>query len=354
MTSTPDRQRLLKLVEQAENHGARLGPVCKLLGLHPRTLKRWRAKAADGRPLAQRPVPANKLSEAERERIVQTCNLPRYAHLPPSQIVPMLLDEGIYLASESSFYRILREVNQIRHRGKAHPPRKPARPKSHCATAPNQVWSWDITYLLTTVRGQFYRLYLVMDIYSRKIVVWEVHERESAELASALITQACLREGIRRNQLVLHADNGGPMKGATMLATLQKLGVMPSFSRPAVSDDNPYSEALFRTLKYVPSYPAQPFASLQAARQWVQAFVQWYNETHRHSAIGFVTPMQRHNGEDRAILEARKAIYKQARQAHPERWSGATRNWKWVEEVWLNPDAEQRAKIGAGIRETTA
>ncbi len=139
----------------------------------------------------------------------------------------------------------------------------------------------------------------------------------------------------------MHADNGGPVKGATMLATLQKLGVVPSFSRPSVSDDNPYSEALFRTLKYVPDYPSRPFESLEAAQQWVHTFVQWYNESHRHSAIGFVTPAERHEVKNHAILEARTAVYEKAREAHPARWSGAIRNWTPITEVWLNPDHEK-------------
>ena len=213
-------------------------------------------------------------------------------------------------------------------------------PDSYKATAPNQVWSWDITCLASSIRGAFYRLYMVEDVFSRKIVGWKVHEEESAEHAGVLIRKACLAEGIHEAGLVLHSDNGGPMKGATMLATLQRLGVVPSFSRPSVSDDNPYSESLFRTLKYTPAYPAKPFESLTAAREWVHRFVQWYNEEHRHSGIRYVTPGQRHRGEDMAILAARKRLYEAARQARPERWSGDMRNWTPVTEVWLNPPRE--------------
>ncbi len=184
----------------------------------------------------------------------------------------------------------------------------------------------------------------MLDIFSRKIVAWEVHESESAEHASVLIRKACLAEGIHQAGFVLHADNGGPMKGATMLAALQKLGVVPSFSRPSVSDDNPYSESLFRTLKYTPAYPSKPFESIEAARQWVHSFVQWYNEEHRHSAICYVTPNQRHRGEDRDLLKQREAVYETARQQNPERWSGKTRNWNPVEEVWLNPPKEHQAE----------
>ena len=213
-------------------------------------------------------------------------------------------------------------------------------PRELTATAPNQVWSWDITYLRSPVRGRFFYLYLVMDIWSRKIVATAVHEEELSEHAAALIAKACADEGIDENQLVLHSDNGGPMKGATMLATLQKLGIASSFSRPSVSNDNPFPEALFRTAKYRPWYPSRPFASLEDAAAWVAMFVEWYNEGHFHSAIRFVTPADRHTGEDVAILENRKEVYQQARRANPHRWSGATRNWSRPAVVRLNPSKD--------------
>ena len=194
------------------------------------------------------------------------------------------------------------------------------------------------------MKGRFYYLYLIMDIYSRKIVGWEVHEEEAAAHASTLISRTCLKEKVNSGQLVLHSDNGSPMKGATMLATLQRLGVMPSFSRPSVSDDNPFSESLFKTLKYTPFYPDKPFESLDASRQWVRGFVTWYNKEHRHSALCFVTPNQRHTGEDTRILANRAALYQGAQQKNPHRWSGQTRNWSLSNEVWLNPPKEIRAE----------
>ncbi len=228
-------------------------------------------------------------------------------------------------------------------RGRARAPRSGTKPTGYQATAPNQIWSWDITWLPTTVLGIFFRLYLVLDIYSRKIVAWEIHETETAEHAAVLIRKACLTEGVRRDQLVLHADNGAPMKGATMLATLQRLGIIPSFSRPAVSNDNPSSESVFRTLKYTPAYPATPFASLADAREWVKRFVQWYNDAHRHSGIRFVRPTERHSGSEGAILANRQRIYTEAKHHYPERWSGAIRNWTPVGDVWLNPNKEDRS-----------
>jgi len=174
-----------------------------------------------------------------------------------------------------------------------------------------------------------------MDIYSRKIVGWQVYQEQSAELASEVIRDICRRENVRRDQVILHSDNGGPMKGATMLATLEKLGVTPSRSRPY---DNPYSESLFRTLKYRPEYPNEPFKSVHDARAWVGEFVRWYNEEHRHSAIRFVTPNERHAGLDIPILAQRKVVYERAKAKHPNRWSGKTRNWDHITVVYLNPE----------------
>ena len=328
------------LIEEACAAGARLEKACEVLGLSARTLQRWREEGAireDARAAAALGrVPANRLSEAERDEILSVVNQPQFAHLPPSQIVPALADQGRYLASESSFYRVLREAEQLKPRGKSRPPSH-QRPQPFEATAANQLWSWDITYLATTIKGQFFYLYLIMDVFSRKIVGWEVFERECAEHAATVFHKAHLREGVRAKDLVLHADNGAPMKGATMLATLQRLGVVPSFSRPSVSNDNPFSEALFKTLKYCPEFPTKPFESLEAARRWVHAFVQWYNEEHRHSALKFVTPGQRHRGEDAEILRQRKRLYTAAREQQPARWSGATRNWERESSVQLNP-----------------
>jgi putative transposase len=327
-------------IDEACAAGARVTAACRVVEISPRTLQRWREEGdvkVDGRKEAgaQR-EPANKLSEHERQQILAVANEPEFAHMPPSQIVPILADRGLYIASESSFYRVLREADQLAHRGKAKSPAR-QRPAPLQASAPNQLWSWDITYLATTIKGTFFYLYLIMDVYSRKIVGWEVFETESAEQAAQVFRKAHLREGIRAESLVLHSDNGSPMKGATMLSTLQRLGVMPSFSRPSVSDDNPYSEALFKTLKYHPGFPDKPFDSLQEAREWVAGFQHWYDQVHRHSALKFVTPAQRHLGEDGVILEQRHALYVAAKARRPERWSGPSRNWVPEKTVYLNP-----------------
>jgi len=346
-----DRQMAIELIDEAVSAGAHRHKACEVIEIDTRTLRRWKEQQRKGVELrdrrkesATKREPANKLTPEERKRIVAVCNQPEYRSLPPSQIVPMLADQGEYIGSESTCYRVLREADQINCRGRAEAPRTVAKPKGYKADGPNLVYSWDITYLASALKGSFYYLYLIEDIYSRKIVGWEVHKKESAAHASLLIRQACLAEGVQPDQLVLHSDNGSPMKGVTMLATLQKLGVVPSFSRPSVSDDNPFSESLFRTMKYTPSFPAKPFESIEAAREWVHGFVQWYNNEHRHSGIQFVTPNQRHQGLDKAILEKRKAVYEAAKEKNPQRWSGEIRDWSPVTEVWLNPPKEVRAE----------
>jgi len=261
--------------------------------------------------------------------------------------VPRLADQGTYIASESTFYRVFHAADQQHHREPTAEPRKRHRPTALTATGPNQVWSWDITYLLAPIRGQFYYLYIVTDVWSRAIVAWTVHPTECNVRAAELIDAACAAEGVRRDQLTLHSDNGSPMKGATLLATLQQLGVAQSFSRPSVSNDNPYSESLFGTCKRRPNFPSGPFASRAAATAWVTEFVRWYNTEHRHSGIRYVTPAQRHNGESHALLAQREAVYAAAKAKHPARWSGATRNWRPIDEVVLNPAPPASAEAAA-------
>ena len=304
------------------------------MGINLKTFKRWKVRTVDKRKHSKREV-KNKITPKEREEIKKVLTSKEYADLSPSQIVPKLADKGRYIASESTFYKILKEEKMLAHRGKSRPPQK-NRPKPLIAKGPNQIYSWDITYLKGPVKGSFFYLYLFMDIFSRKIVGYRVHECESMEHASRLIEEICSKEKIDRDKLVLHSDNGGPMKGATMLATLHKLGVIPSFSRPKVSNDNPYSEALFKTLKYRPEYPEQAFKSIEHAIQWVKKFVKWYNETHLHSAIKFVTPESKHNMQDTVILAKRTEVYETAKLNNPLRWSRKVRNWNPIEKVYLN------------------
>jgi putative transposase len=324
------------LIEEAVAHGARLSRSCEVLGLTARTLQRWVTSDGDGRRGPNR-APANKLSEAERRKVVAIAANPEFQDQSPKQIVPLLADRGAYVASESTFYRVLHAEDLQHRRGRERPPIH--RPRAHVADGPWQVASWDITYLPSHVRGQFFYLYLVEDVWSRKILGWQVHEVESAELAAALVESIRDEAGPDVDLVgwVLHSDNGSPMKGATMVATLQRLGVVPSFSRPRVSDDNPFAESLFRTLKYRPAYPTSGFATVEDARAWVASFVDWYNFEHQHSGIGFVAPADRHVGRDLEILAARRATYARARRRHPERWARSPRSWSRPTTVTLNP-----------------
>lgn len=337
---------MLSLLDEATTAGARLSKACGIIGVSPRTIERWRRQDGDGDGrCGPETTPANKLSSEEREKVIAVATSPEFRDQSPKQIVPTLADQDTYVASESTFYRVLREEKMMKHRASSQPPRN--RPRALTASGPNQVYSWDITYLPGPIRGAFFYLYLFMDVYSRKIVGWRVEEEESMEHASDLISRVCYIEDIEPDQLVLHSDNGGPMKGATMVATLQTLGVMASFSRPHVSNDNPYSESLFGTMKYRPAYPRKAFEGLEEARGWVKTFVDWYNHEHLHSGIRFVTPADRHAGLDSEVLKKRKEVYKAARERHPARWSGPTRNWTPVGTVELNPEPGHAVKASS-------
>jgi len=281
-----ERQKYIAWINEAVENGARKACACCEIGISIRTLQRWGQTNEDGRKSAVRPIPANKLTEQEKADILRVCNSTENANLPPSQIVPKLADNGEYLASEASFYRVLHENNQQHHRGRAKSPQKHAEPTTHTATEPNQV------------------------------------------------SERCLF-----SPLVLHSDNGSPMKSSTLIAKLDELGVTPSRGRPRVSNDNPYSEALFKTLKYRPDWPADGFEDLNAARKWVGEFVDWYNNYHLHSEIRFVSPAQRHKNQDASILAKRHKVYEAAKKRNPNRWSGKTRNWSRIETVTLNPSS---------------
>lgn len=302
---------------------------------------------ADGRPTAVRPSPRNKLSHAEKEAVLDLCHEPRFSSLPPTQIVPQLADEGRYIASESSFYRILREAGEQQSRGRQR--RYSHNVTTHKSSQANELWSWDISWLPGPARGIYFYLYMMMDVYSRKIVGFEIHDHESADYAALLLRKAVLSEGILASPLVLHSDNGSPMKGESMLKMMDRLGVTASYNRPRVSNDNPYSEALFRTVKYRPDFPYQGFESLEKARQWTLRFVHWYNHEHKHRGLKFVTPNERHSGQDVMVRQKRRAIYAKAKVKHPERWSGEIRDWSIEPVVWLNPekDTERKTKKAA-------
>jgi putative transposase len=346
MSRLEDRQILIDQIAEARTGGARQAPACALAGVDARTLQRWRKNdgltRGDRRPDAIRPAPSHALTEEERARIVAIANEPRFAETPPARIVPVLADEGVYVASESSFHRVLRAHGQMTRRGRARPPRRSRPPTTHIATRPGDVWCWDVTFLPAAVQGRWFYLYLILDLYSRKIVGFEVHETDSADHAAHLARRTALAEGVHAMPVkpVLHGDNGATLKGTTVLAMLYWLGIEPSYSRPRVSDDNPYAEAVFRTAKYRPEFPVKGFAELDTAREWAARFVHWYNDEHRHSGIQYVTPAQRHAGRDRPLLTARHELYQRARQANPRRWSRQTRDWTPVAAVTLNPERD--------------
>ncbi|EED4923258.1 IS3 family transposase [Salmonella enterica subsp. arizonae] len=342
MTRTTGRLQLMNMVQEAVKSGARLSEACRCVGLSERTLQRWSLSEDDRRATTPRPVPANKLSEEEERQILAVCHEPRFASLPPAQIVPQLADENRYIASESTFYRVLRRAGETTRRGRQRVPQR--RPLSTWkATAPNQVWSWDITWLKPLTAGHWFYLYLIEDVFSRKIVGYEVYAAESGDYAAELLKRTVLSERCWQQPLVLHADNGAPMKSQVLQVKLAELKITPLHSRPRVSNDNAHVESLFRTLKYVPAWPESGFATLEDARSWGEGFVGWYNEEHRHSGISYVTPGQRHRGEDRQLLEKRKMLYEKAKRINPHRWSGQTRNWSRHDEVWLNPERETLA-----------
>ena len=250
--------------------------------------------------------------------MVRVANLPEYRNLSCEQVVAKLADDGRYICSESSLRRILKRRKQAAHRQRSQPPIQRHKPRAYVATAPLTVLTWDITYLRNArVRGGFFYLYLFQDVWTRRIVGWQVHADQSAELASSCLRKLCQRERIQTKDCVLHSDNGAPMKGSTMLATLKDLGITKSFSRPSVSNDNPFVESFFRHLKYAPSYPTKGFSELEEARAWVEEFTTWYNTEHLHSSIGLVTPTQRHNGTDIPLLENSRQLYAEAMARHP-------------------------------------
>jgi len=331
---------ILALVDEAVSSGARVHAACKQLEVAPRTLERWRKLGPDGgedRRRGPHTTPKNALSAEERTHLLELANSEPYRDLPVKQVVPRLADEGIYIGSEATLYRLLEEQGQNAHRQPTKP-RANHKPEERVATGPDQLLCWDITYLPTTVRGRFYYLYLFLDIWSRKVVGWGVHDSQCGEFASQLLEAICDRLDTDPTGIVLHSDNGKPMKGSSMLSTMQFLGIVPSFSRPHVSDDNPFVESLFRTLKYRPGSAGLRFDKLEEAVAWVEKLVHWYNHEHLHSAIGFVTPHDRHTGADVAVLNARRLVYKRAYLAHPERWTRNVRAWNRPAKVRLHPD----------------
>ena len=338
MISSDDKNTTIELIKEAVSSGARKSKACKLLEISLKTFQRWEKNClSDNRKGAPKRV-HRKLSNQERQVVLDVSCSNRFKDLTPHEIVPILAEEGCYIASESSFYRILKEEELINHRENIRPKSKTGKPPELKATGPNQVWSWDITWLKSDISGIFYYCYMIKDIWKKNIVGWEIHEYESVDIASDMFKRLKLKYKLKG--VHLHSDNGNPMRGATMIITLHNLGVIPSFSRPRVSSDNPFIESLFSTMKYTAGYPGR-FKSLYHAREWMSEFVNWYNTKHRHSAIGYVTPEQRGTGVDIEIFKKRNEVVEKAREKHPERWVNNVRKWKNLDVVILNPDQKQ-------------
>ena len=321
--------------------------VCAILQVPRSSVYRARHPKIAAQPPLE---PVRALSAAERAHVRHTLNSDRFADQAPREVYAQLLDEGTYLCSPSTMYRVLDEHAEVRERRDQL--RHPAYAKPELlASRPNQVWSWDITRLRGPAKWTTYYLYVMIDIFSRYIVGWLIAERESGALAEQLITETCAKQQIARDQLTIHADNGGPMIAKPVTLLMTELGVRPSHSRPHVSNDNPFSEAQFKTLKYQPDYPDR-FGSLVDARTWARTFLLWYNTEHHHSGIGFMTPAAIHYGQASRLLIQRQQTLSTAYAAHPERFvKGHPCPPTLPTAVWINPPKRTPLAAVAGTVE---
>ena len=315
-----------------------VAPACRALGLARATFYRRRRPAPGHRQ--PRKMPARALDRTERERVLDVLASPRFVDRAPAEVVATLLDEGRYLCSERTMYRLLADEQPVRERRNqlSHP--HYAKPEL-VATAPNQVWSWDITRLLGPKRWTYFYLYVLLDIFSRYVVGWMLAERETAAFAARLIEQSCLKQGIQPQVLTLHSDRGSPMTAKCTAQLLADLGVTRSLSRPQVSDDNPFSEAQFKTLKYHPGFPGR-FDDIHAATAFCRTFFPWYNHEHRHAGIAMLTPGDVHQGRAEGILEQRQRTLQGAWAQNPERFvHGPPKPQTLPNKVWINPPEEK-------------
>ena len=306
--------------------------ACQALGVPRSSFYRARQSKKAAQP---RPTPQRALSGEEKAQVRQTLNSERFQDSSPRQVYATLLDEGVYYCSWRTMYRILDEHQEVRERRNQlrHP--KYVKPEL-LATGPNMLWSWDLTKLRGPVKWTYYHLYTILDVFSRYAVGWMIAERESASLAQQLIRETCEKQGIQPEQLTVHADRGSSMRSKTVALLLADLGVTKTHSRPHVSNDNPYSESQFKTMKYRPDYPER-FGSIQDARNWARVFFRWYNNDHHHSALGLMTPRVVHHGQAEALTEKRREVLQAAYGAHPERFvRGEPMPSSLAKEVWIN------------------
>lgn len=330
-----------------KSHGVQA--ACTALGVSRSWLYRMRQAAAAPEPVAgkPRPSPARALSAEEQTQVREILNSETFQDQAPREVYATLLDQDIYLCHWRTMYRILDAHDEVRERRNQLQHPTYSKPEL-LATGPNELWSWDITKLLGPSKWTYYYLYVILDVFSRYVVGWMVAEQESAELAEQLIAETCARQGIERDQLTLHADRGSAMISKTVAQLLSDLGVAKTHSRPHVSNDNPYSEAQFKTLKYRPDYPGR-FGCLVDARTWGREFFDWYNNDHHHTALALLTPADVHYGQAEEKLQQRQVVLQRAYAAHPERFvKGAPVSPTLPDAVWINPpkgDTDQPANV---------
>lgn len=342
------------MMDTVKEHAPALGvaPLCEALGVSRATAYRaWHREAFPLEP-KPRPKPARALSDDERREVLDVLHEQRFRDQPPAEVFASLLDEERFLCSERTMYRILEAEDELKERRNqlTHPAYIKPELLAEC---PNEVWSWDITKLRGPVKWTYYHLYAILDIFSRYVVGWMVAPRESATLAKQLIAETCRKQAITGEQLTLHADRGSSMRSKAVAMLLSDLGVTKTHSRPHVSNDNPFSESQFKTLKYRPEFPAR-FGSIQDARAFCVDFFQWYNAEHHHSALGLLTPEDVHYGRGPEIIAARQHVLDAAYAQHPERFvRKAPQAPQLPEAVWINPPARTKEEEGTETDKTT-
>ena len=335
--------RTVELIDEAVESGAIRANACNMMDIDLRTYWRWKNNPlGDKRKGAVKSIP-RKLTEQEHTAIIDLfCNYENKDKTPYELYFALLEEDKRYIASISTIYRVLREANQLHHRGNCKPRKKHSQPPEVVATGPNQVWCWDITWLPTEVKGIFLYAYMIIDIWDKSIVGWEIHDHENEQLARELFLRMQVKYNL--HGIHLHSDNGNPMKGMSLLAFLYSMKVSVSRSRPGVSNDNPFIESFFKTLKYSVCYPGK-FRSIEHARTWMADFVDWYNNKHRHSGLDYLTPYQMRSGKQHELFTTRNKVIMAAYKDHPERWSNAPKQWEDAHTVYLNPSAETKKRL---------
>jgi putative transposase len=333
----------MNMIEQYRHQVGTL-PLCEALNIPRASFYRQQPKNSNTAPVATRSRPEHALSEAEQQTVLATLHDPRFMDLAPSQVYAQLLEEGHYLCSIRTMYRLLTAHQEVRERRAVASHPVYTQPEL-LATRPNEVWSWDITKLKGPVKWTYYYLYVILDIFSRYVVGWMIAERESATLARHLITESCGKQNIIEEQLTLHADRGSSMKSKVIAQLLSDLGITKTHSRPNVSNDNPFSESQFKTMKYRPEYPNR-FGSIQDARAFAVDFFYWYNEEHHHSGIALYTPSDVHYGRVEQIQQDRQTALDAAYQRHPNRFVNKPPEAAMPPQaVWINPPKNAEKQV---------